>query len=243
MSASDNNAKIVDYWRRRRTLTVPEWEDFYRRVTPLLLRTRLPDEYGDPARRLELVTDFFEDKILLNAATTKAGLLDSAHALHGYLKNYVRDRLRGETDPPPDPAGPDAVDNLAAEPEGLAEAQLLKEAGIDVSAAEASADEFVDKILDEHDRLLLRHDTCAPVEPESIHSIGKRYLIKSPHHKARQLGITRNRGDIYRDYHMSKIGKWLSSLGARIEPDWRLEIAALLNLLCRQLRLRYAEDR
>jgi hypothetical protein len=35
----------------------------------------------------------------------------------------------------------------------------------------------------------------------------------------------------------------LLSIGAKLDPDWRAELAALLNLLCRQVRLRYAEDR
>jgi hypothetical protein len=234
---------IVDYWHRRAGLSVAEWEDFYHRVTPLLMRTRLPEQYSDPARRRELVTDFFEDKILLATATTRAGPLQSAHALHRYLKNYAQDRLRAETDGLFEPAEPEAVANLPAEPVDLAEQQLLHEAGIDARAAEASAGAFIANTLDEADRALLRHDTCAPTEPESINSIGARYGIKAPYHRAKQLGITRSKGDTYRDYRMSKVGAWLVSIGARLEPDWREEIAALLNLLCRQVRLRHAEER
>jgi hypothetical protein len=84
---------------------------------------------------------------------------------------------------------------------------------------------------------------CASSEPEPSSSIGSRYGIKSPHHRAKQLGLTRSGGDTYRDYGRSKIGAWLLSIGAKLDPDWRAELAALLNLLCRQVRLRYAEDR
>lgn len=242
MSGSDSNTIIVDYWHRRASLSVAEWEDFYHRVTPLLMRTRLPEQYSDPARRRELVTDFFEDKILLATATTRAGPLQSAHALHRYLKNYAQDRLRTETDSLFEPAEPDTIANFPANPVDLAEQQLLHEAGIDVRAAQASASVFITGTLDEADRVLLRQDSCAPSEPQSINSIGTRYGIKAPYHRAKQLGITRSKGDTYRDYRMSKIGAWLVSIGATLEPDWREEIAALLNLLCRQVRLLCAED-
>ncbi|MGI5013786.1 MAG: hypothetical protein ACRYGO_21470 [Janthinobacterium lividum] len=238
----DNNAMIVDYWQRRADLSAAEWEDFYRRVTPLLMRTRLPEPYSDPARRWELVIDFFEDKILLATATTRAGPLQSAHALHRYLKNYAQDKLRAETESIFEPVEAEAVTQLPADPVDLAEKQLLREAGIDLQAAKASADEFIAIALDEADRVLLRHDTCASTESESIHRIGTRHAIRAPYHRAKQLGITRSKGDTYRDYRMSKIGAWLLSIGAKIDPDWREEIATLLNVLCRQLRLRYAEE-
>ena len=38
----DDHASILDYWvRRRGGLSEPEWNDFYRLVTRLLMRTRL----------------------------------------------------------------------------------------------------------------------------------------------------------------------------------------------------------
>lgn len=234
---------IADYWHRRASLSVAEWEDFYHRVTPLLMRTRLPEQYSDPARRRELVTDFFEDKILLATATTRAGPLQSAYALHRYLKNYAQDKLREGNDSLFAHLEPGAMADLPAAPVDLAEQQLLHEAGINVREAEASAEAFITSTLDEADRVLLRQDTCAPGEPESINSVGTRYGIKAPYHRAKQLGITRSKGDTYRDYRMSKIGAWLVSIGATLDPDWREEIAALLNLLCRQVRLLCAEDR
>lgn len=243
MSSSDSNAMIIDYWDRRASLSVAEWEDFYHRVTPLLMRTRLPEQYSDPARRRELVIDFFEDKILLATATTKAGPLQSAHALHRYLKNYAQDRMRFEANSPFEPAQLDRIAHLPADPVDLAEQHLLHEAGIDARAAEASASAFIVGTLDESERVLLRQDTCASNEPKSINSIGTRYGIRAPYHRAKQLGITRSKGDTYRDYRMSKIGAWLVSTGATLDPDWREEIAALLNLLCRQVRLLGSEDR
>ena len=147
--------------------------------------------------------------------------------------------MRAETDLLLEPAEPDAIAHLPADPVDLPEQQLLREAGIDVQVAEASADAFIANTLDETDRVLLRHDTCAPSEAESINSIGTRHGIRAPYHRAKLLGITRSKGDTYR---MSKIGNWLVSIGAKLDPDWREEIAALLNLLCRQVRLRFAEE-
>jgi len=49
--------------------------------------------------------------------------LQSAHALHRYLKNYAQDRLRTEIDLPFEHAEPDAIANLHAGPVDLSEQQ------------------------------------------------------------------------------------------------------------------------
>jgi hypothetical protein len=238
MAASDDNARIADYWERRPGLTEAEWVDLYRRVTPLLLRTRLPDEYNEKDKRLELVNDFFQDKILINAETTKAGPLASAHALHGYLKNYVLDRLRKEPDPEPLPESVDGWMEDAAHTPMLTEAQLLREAGIDIQAALDSADRFIANALDDGDRAYLRHASCADGKPEPVSGIAKRMELGSVFHlKARKLGITRKKGETYRGYEKTKIGGWLLSTGAKLQPDWCMELAALLTLLCQRVRL------
>ena len=93
----DDHASILDYWvRRRGGLSEPEWNDFYRLVTRLLMRTRLGPEYGDSALRLDLIQTFFSEKIFANARTSSAGPLENVHALHGYLKNFARDVARRE---------------------------------------------------------------------------------------------------------------------------------------------------
>jgi hypothetical protein len=239
MPASDNADKIVSYWNRRSRLTEAEWVDFNRCVVPLLLRTRLPEEYSDPDRRMELINDFFQDKILFNAETSRAGALTSAHALHRYLKNYALDQLPKSPSEQAGPAGEEEMDvDLPAEPVPLPEAQLLKEAGINVEDAVRSANYFVGQVLDDGDRAYLRYASCADVKPEPVSRIAERLDIGTTFHfKAKKLGITRSKGETYRGYEKTKIGAWLLSTGAELHPDWRTELAALLNLLCQQVRL------
>lgn len=240
MPGSDNNTKIVEYWSRRPSLTEAEWVDFNRSLVPFLLRTRLPEEYSDPVARLELINDFFQDKVLINAETSKAGQLVSAYALHGFLKNYALDQHRKGPDklPDSDSSGNEVVEP-AAEPTELSESQLLFEAGIDVRAAIESADAFIANALDDGDRAYLRHASCTDGEPEPVSRIAKRLNLGTAFFfRAKKLGITRSKGDTYRGYEQTKIGAWLLSTGAQLHPDWRAELAALLIVLCHQVRRR-----
>ena len=227
----DANARIVDYWNRRAALNEAEWVDFYRCVIPLLMRTRLPVEYNDAARRQALVMDFFQDKILINAETSQAGPLRFAHALHGYLQNYEKDVRRRES----------REEISEVEPEQIGQcdphADLLGEAGIDVADAMRSADRFV-ATLDIGERAYLHEHACADGKAEPVYKIAERLALRNFHHLAKRLGITRSKGETYRGYEKTKIGAWLLSVGGQLHPEWREELAALLILLCRQVRLR-----
>jgi len=240
----DKNAAIVAYWNRRGALELDEWLDFYGLVVPLLTRTRLPEEYNDERRRRDLIELFFQDKILVNAATSTAGPLQSAYALHRYLKNYEIDLRRTETPPVPlvplhQPVAPGSTtlvaDTLVAEPDE-AHVRLLQEAGIDVEKALRSAHDFLDELQD-GEVALLRGNTCADhEEAESAKTIAGRWAMGSSYHyKAGKLGITREKGATYSSYGSTKIGGWLRSVGAQLSGDWHAEIATLLIVLCLQV--------
>lgn len=235
-SDSDINARIKAYWNRRSTLSESEWADFFRVVIPFLMRTRLPAEYSDPARREALVMDFFQDKILLNAETSQAGPLTSTLALHGFLQNYERDMRRKAPEE-------EVLDDGLAEPDRPdRHADVLGAAGINVGDAIRSAERFVEG-LEVGEQAYLKANSCADGKPEPVINIAQRYSVRNHHQRAKQLGITLSKGETYRGYEKTKIGAWLVSLGCRIDPDWREELAALLILLCRQVRLRHLEAR
>lgn len=235
------NARIVEYWNRRRQgLDKKEWEDFYRLMLPVLLRTRLPSDFNDDRKRLELVNDFFQDKVLVNAATSNAGALQNVHALHSYLKNYALQRLR-EPDTEPLPP-PETLEDRAADDAPAALARLLGEAGIDPQAVMLSADRFVDA-LDPGEVALLRGHSCADGDkPEPMSAIAERTSMKTAWFtRAKALGITRSKGETFRGYERTKIGRWLRSNGAELHPDWREEVAALIMLLCQRVRMHRRE--
>lgn len=237
------NEKIVDYWGRRRALSEAEWVDFYRCVVPLLMRTRLPEEYADPVRRRDLVDCFFQDKILLNAGNSAAGALQHAHALHQYLKNYASDIGRRERRLEPlESAAQEAQDHGPGPFDRARHAALLGEAGIDADVAMQKASAFL-ATLEAGELDYLRDHACADDgAAEPISSIARRHALGSTYHvRARKLGVTRSKGETYADYAHTRIGKWLLSTGVRLEPDWREEIAALLILLCHQAGLQPRE--
>lgn len=239
-SLHDENDPIVVYWNRRDRLTTAEWVDFYQRVVPLLMRTRLPEEYSDERRRRDLVDCFFQDKVFLNAGTSKAGPLQTTYALHRYLKNYELDlrRVDGQRssfDGTVDASAPpteDALDNDSS----IAHARLLQEAGIDLEFACRSAHAFL-VLLSDGERAFLRDHSCADEdEAQPLSTIAKRWAMGSSYHyQAKKLGITREKGDTFDGYEKSKIGGWLLSVGARLTEEWRAELAALLIVLCLQV--------
>ncbi len=250
----DCNARIVDYWSRRSALGQAEWVDFYHCVVRLLMRTYLPEEYNGEEERRDLVNRFFQDKILLNAETSKAGPLQSAYALHGYLKNYEKDVRRANRkhaaaslDDMLEKDGVELADDvdLADDAVELGGADphvdLLGEAGIDVQAALRSADGFIETLA-VGEQAYLRHHSCADGKPEPVSRIAQRLDLGTTFHvRAQKLGITRSKGETFRGYEKTKIGAWLRSTGAQLHPEWRQELAALLVLLCQQVRLRLKE--
>lgn len=238
-------ARICDYWiRRKNGLSEREWTDFYQLVTSLLMHTRLDSEYADAERRRDLIDVFFTERIFLNAETSAAGPLESAYALHRYLKNFAVS-LRRRTAGSGALAGNDA--QAAEEDEGqrddggegaaasLPLTQRLVEAGISPERAGLSANAFLAS-LEAGEIAYLRHHTCEdePVR-EPISSIARRLALGSSYHyKARLLGITRSKGETYVGYEKTKIGAWLLSLGAELSLHWQEELAILLVILCHQ---------
>jgi hypothetical protein len=239
--SSDVNTRIIGYWNRRSRLVEAEWIDFYRIVIPLLMRTRLPERYGAPSERRDLVNRFFQDKILFNAATSKAGPLQSVYVLHLYLRNYEKDLRKSErAHSPLDDPDHGLEQDIGAVSGGGDEppAHVLVSGGLDARRVLVGADQFL-ATLDDGELACLRHNSCADHdESEPISSLATRFGMGAGHHaKVKRLGITRSKGQTYEGYERTAIGRWLLSMGALLRPDWREEVAALLILLCHQVRL------
>jgi len=245
----DTNALIVDYWNRRSTLNEREWETFARLLFAMLMRTRnLPSIFNDKTERIDVITRFISERVILNARTTQAGDIQHAAAIFGFLKNFciseVRDTKRNLVSLDENQHGEeggdydDAPDEInAAAHVSIMHRQVLEEAGIDVDAACASATSFVNT-LEEAERGFLAHNTCAD-DSDSIpmSALGERYGIKHAYHyQAKKLGITGSKGGFYQGYESTKIGQWLTSVGAKISKDWQEEIALLFVILCHQVR-------
>jgi hypothetical protein len=240
---SGDHDRILDYWvRRKQGLSEAEWGDFYRLVSGVLVRTRLGRDYADPDARRELIRAFFAEKVILNARSSSAGDLNNAHALHRFLRRFAEDLARKDRryealpdrelpDDADDDASGEASDDLA-----LSAVQRLREAGIDVARVVASADDFV-RSLDPLEQAYLSENTCEEGEVrQPISAIAARLKASSYHYRAKQLGITRSKGEGFAGYEETKIGKWLCSLGASMAPLWREEILILFNVLCERVR-------
>lgn len=238
--------RIVHLWTLRgQSLSSAEITELCQLVQRLLVRTRLPAQYADAQARAELIHDFLVQKVILNPT----GTIESAFVLHGYLKNYATDQLRkadrakpfddsvaiasNDDDEEAEQGGADIADatDLVAN-----QNRLLAEAGIDIETARTSARRFLDA-LEAAEKAYLELNTCNDGESASpISSIAERLCLGSSYHyKAKQLGITGRKGGFYQGYEQTKIGKWLTSLGAKINTEWRGELLALLTILCSQL--------
>lgn len=248
-ASNPHHQLIKDYWARRASgLSTAEWEELYRLVVPILMATRLPQRYAEPQARRDLVVAFFSDKIFANAATSQAGPLHSVHALHRFLKNYAKDidkadNVAAGAQAPSEQDDDEPWPHADGAPARLAHASLLFEAGIDIDQADASAAAFVDG-LDKGERAYLGLNTCADeADRQPVSGIASRLALGSSYHyKARQLGITRSKGETFHGYQHTKIGAWLLSLGAQLNEEWRDELAVLLTLLCLSVNQRLGEQ-
>ena len=237
-----NNQKILSYWNRRsQKLSQEEWHDFYCLIVPVLMRTRLPSEYADPAARQELVQAFFFEKVFENALTSSAGELISVHALHEFLHRFSVSLLRKKSKEIRNEYLLDGEEEEKHEDiEHIADVgkytQVLREAGIKLEHVDSSAEKFVNG-LNLGEKAYLRNNTCAEhEESEPISHIAKRLALSSYHYKAKKLGVTREKGETHMGYENTLIGGWLVSVGAKVNPEWREELSILISLLCMKVR-------
>lgn len=92
-------------------------------------------------------------------------------------------------------------------------AELLELTGTELSTIVLAAQRFFDGAPD-WVLPYLALNTCADAEDViPLYRLKDLYAVASHHYKARQLGITRRKGECETDYDQTLLGQWLLSLG------------------------------
>jgi hypothetical protein len=90
------------------------------------------------------------------------------------------------------------------------------------------------QFLQEHEEwvcLYLAYNTC-PEKGKPLIKLSKLHQIPNYHHKARQLGITRKKGEFEKGYEKTLLGAWFVSLGLFPNKENLAEIKIALKILC-----------
>lgn len=229
---------LGDLWARLDTLTKSERNKLYQIISTILCRTsfplyrRLPD-----MEPLDCIHMFFEDKVLTNPG--------GGRRMHGgglvciynnYLVDVYRARRRTVEHTAESMVGPEVapcdlseiLPDLAAD-----ESAFLS---LDEKQVACAARAFLEQ-LDEVGRVYLTENFCAPEGTRRpLCDLAKAYQIKGYHYRAGKLGITEPRGGFGdpSEFAATQIGQWLQGLGLTVDREHRGEIAAALQILCRE---------
>jgi hypothetical protein len=218
-------------WSARNDLDVAGWESLYRMTHQYL--ASCPARSFEPGLddRKTLIDDFFHDKIFMSAGAGGQAPF-GAGALCKYFRNYLVDRTRNAWDAhriSADDAGT-AYESCGCETEEDTD-QVLAQIGLAVEKVAETAKTFL-QALDESDRVYLALHTCAD-EAEALSALARRFRIASYHHRAKRLGITREKGEFDAGYEKTRIGTWLNqTLGIDLSAGHRKEILAAIKILC-----------
>ena len=227
----DRYLKFAELWHSRERLDEAGWAGLYQVTHELLASCSVKSFVAELGDRKALIDDFFHDKIFMTAGSG-GGVPFSGGALCQYFRRYLTDRTRNAWDAHR-VSGDEAetiYENCDCEPEEDTD-QILEEIGLKVSQVAESARGFLETLA-ESDRIYLFFSACAD-EAEALSSLAKRFRIPSYHHRAKRLGITREKGQLEAGYEETQIGGWLSrSLGIGITADHSREILAALKILC-----------
>ncbi len=245
--------RLSDLWLRRGSLSEPDMVELYQRVSALLrpiasrLCTSLPDtpqyyvEEFATWQLLEIdpksVGKFQYQSELKTQAFVKEGfrffVLDIRKS-----KSLSDSDIEHVDDASLDIAVP--LDQSAKDAPSIVETLAAK--GISLEKAAASAEEFSAELLND-ERLFLFHHTCMDYDDKQAErTYGKaalpliqfqrRFGVKNYYRKASSLGITGKSGGYVADFAKSKIGRWMTACGLKIDADHWDEMRALLIVLC-----------
>ena len=228
-------ADLISLWARRGELDKPEWDRLWILVTKVLNQCRpavlrqLTGEHG------EHVVDFFLNKVIQDKYTQTR--LDSAAALATFFQRYLLDLVRYQARRPTTYLDDEeALDHLS---EGGDDNVASDMASVQSGPAESShwkqlleaAAAFVHALCHE-DQIYLSLHACDE-ESEALYKIAAKYNIASYHYKAGQLGITRKKGELPKDFERTRIGTWLTkTLGLRIAAECAEDILEAFEALC-----------
>lgn len=235
MSADPREAQLLALWRDRAQLDESGWEGLWYAVQGVLGHCHCPELSGLPYSREECILDFFHQKVFEPALRGTGGELRHAGALVAYFRNFLRDLLDDpylvrrviteEELEPRDPSGREDID-----PDDFGE--LLELTGTELSTIVLAAQRFFDGAPD-WVLPYLALNTCADAEDViPLYRLKDLYAVASHHYKARQLGITRRKGECETDYDQTLLGQWLLSLGVAPVRENVHAMEDALKILC-----------
>ncbi|EDN66142.1 hypothetical protein BGP_0548 [Beggiatoa sp. PS] len=175
---------------------------------------------------------YFADKVL----RLDGSQLYFDNAIRTFFQNYLRDILKKS----------DTrfwCDTQSLEPE-IDENHLSSQKGTLQFALEQEIRPAAQQFLHENEEwvlLYLAHNACLE-KGKPLSKLEKIYQIPNYHHKARQLGITRKKGEFENGYEKTLLGKWLLSLSLSLEKDNFADIEVALKILCDEALLLIEND-
>ena len=256
----DLDKRLRELWWRRGELDQSEWEELFQVVQQKLGGQKFSQYSSLPGVLPEdLITDFFQDKVLIPAknSTYQASDLKHSGVLALYYSRYLLDRI----DAVPftsaeEKSGSDQNDYIERLSEGNFDVLYagLREAEPDISDVLNDLGLTLEHVCQEAAvflktqgawqhlqkdgywiRLYLSKHHCTDKEDTvPLDTLARQYDIPSYHYKAKKLGITWTRGGFEspEDFAKTLLGQWIISLGITIQRDDPAALHAALKILC-----------
>jgi len=222
---------LITLWQQRDQLDTRGWETLYKLVCGSLKRCNPSILSVLPENKEYYIQDFFLLKVF-EPARHESNAPSGPGELCSYFKNFLIDVYRAadqqhrelflEFD--------ELVEKLpavdcAAEDEWAS----LREHGLSPESVHESARLFLLE-LEEVEQLYLALHVCADA-PQPLYQLAEQYRIPSYHYRARQLGITRKKGEFQAGYEQTRIGHWITTeLGLGLENI--ATIGVVFKILC-----------
>lgn len=247
-----HDAVLSDLYARKNTLTEAEWQQFYRVVSAVLMRSRPQALATLEARGFsvqDLIADFFAQKIYANEGTR----LDHAGALKVWYAHFLMDVLRREAkkdadhlsfDTPMDDEeekGITMIDRHPAPPAANTRFEALREARIDPQAVAQAAWTFLDTQPEWVGLYLVFHVCPDGENAVPLYRLAEQHQIASYHYKAEKLGINwdvKKAAKKNSRFENTLLGQWLVGLGLLIDVDHLAPMEDALKILCHEALLR-----
>ena len=211
--------ELQNLWAKRQHLSEDEIDRLYRLVHQYLLRSQYGSLLSDIGLSLEEgIHDFFYAKVYQGNSESP---LDSETVLFTYFKRYLLDalpaaqRIVGE-----DRTGPSPQSSLCAD-----EAVFRREADLFLNQEEAWVSVYLGYTSCVEDGNKVRAST-----------LFKRHVkLRAYAYQCKKLGVLSSKRRIpWHNYHETRIGQWLLSLGLEITPEYTEEILCAFKILCEQ---------
>lgn len=234
--------RLAQLWQRRDGLNEAEWDELYRLVCVILKRSFPSILRSLPESKEHYIQDFFLLKVF-EPARRQSASPHGPNELCSYFNNYLIDVYRSADLRITDLVGDhEEIERNCEKARAPAESldKEFFEYNMDYAEVHRRARRFLGD-LDEIARLYLALHACSDA-PEPLYKLAEHYRIPSYHYRARQLGITRKKGEFGEGYETTQIGRWLTmELGLDVAPS--PAVLAALKILCLESLQQYQQPR